>query len=121
MFSYPYFVKKIHFLKTSVLSCSYFVKKRSFSQKQNALISFFQNFHEEPPAVKPILSQKTSILSKLRYIMGHKSQQNALSFRFFTKKSKLSCPYFVQKSPFSKKYGAPMPYFVKKRSFSKTR
>ena len=32
-----------------------------------------------------------------------------ISFRFYTKKSLLSCPYFVKKSPFSKKYTALMP------------
>ena len=59
----PYFVKKRPFSKKTHCSQVYILsKKRPFSQKHCAPMSFFQNFHEKPPAVKTIFGQKTSIL-----------------------------------------------------------
>ena len=42
--------------------------------EHGALMSFFKFYHEKPPAVMHMIGQKTSILSKLRSIMGQKSQ-----------------------------------------------
>ena len=39
-----YLVKDVHSLKSKQLSCSYFIKKRPFSQENGALMSFFHNF-----------------------------------------------------------------------------
>ena len=46
--------------------------------------------------------------------MGQKSQQDSLFFRFFTKKLLLSCPYYVNKRPFSKKHTALLAIFCQK-------
>ena len=46
--------------------------------EHGALMSFFKFYHEKPPAVMHMIGQKTSILSKLRSIMGQKSQYDAL-------------------------------------------
>ena len=73
--------ENVHSGKNTMLSSPYFLrKKRPVSQKQNALMTFFQIFYEKPPAVKPIFRQKKSILSKLQNIMGQKSRQDALFF-----------------------------------------
>ena len=60
---------KAHFSNVHILS-----KKRPFSQKHIVLTLFFQISHEKLPAFIPTLSLKTSILSKLIYIMDPKSQ-----------------------------------------------
>ena len=49
--------KNVHYLKNTMLSCH-----------------LFQFFHEKPLLSYPYLVKKTSILSKLHYIMGQKSQ-----------------------------------------------
>ena len=41
--------KKVHSLKNTLLLCPYFVKKRPFSQKHNAPMSFFSNFSWKTP------------------------------------------------------------------------
>ena len=51
----------------------------------------------------PIFGQKTSFLSKLHYFMVIKVNRMPFLFRFFTKKSLLSCPYFYQKYVYSLK------------------
>ena len=71
-------------------------------------------FHVKHLVSCPCLVKKTSILSKLHYIMGQKSQQDALFFRFFTKKLLLSCPYYVNKRQFSKKHTALLAIFCQK-------
>ena len=119
---YPYFVKKRPISKYHCALVSILCQKNAHSPKTKCShVIFFQFFHEKPPAVKPVISHKTSILSKLKYIIGHKSQHNALFFRFLRKKPRLSCHYFVKKSPFSKKYPALKPVFCQKTPFSKTR
>ena len=62
----------------------------------------------------PIFGEKTTNLSKLHYFMDQKSQQDAPFFRFFTKKLLLSCPYYVNKRPFSKKHTALLAIFCQK-------
>ena len=101
-----YFQKeKRPFSKNTLLSCPYFVEKTSILSE--TLCSYInKKKHEKPPGVMPIFDQKTSILSKQHYIMSQRSQQDALFFRFLTKKSSLLCPYFVKKRPFSKKHTA---------------
>ena len=70
-----YCPKNINSLKSILLSCPYIARKRPFSQKHVALMSFsYIYLHQKPPPVIPILGQKTSILSKLYYMMGQKSQ-----------------------------------------------
>ena len=52
-------LKNVKFLKSTVLSSPYFVKKSFILPKQNSLMSFFfQIIPEKPPAVKPILINK---------------------------------------------------------------
>ena len=46
VFSCPYFAKKPHCSHAHILS-----KKRLFSQKHNALMLFFSNFHGKPPSI----------------------------------------------------------------------
>ena len=63
LLSFPYFVKKCHIFKNAVAS-----------------YIFFQILHEKTPrAVIPIFHiwSKNTILSKLLYIMGQKSQKDA--------------------------------------------
>ena len=83
-------------------------------------MSLASNVSWKPPAFVPIFGQNASILPKLHYIMGYKSIRYPF-FRFFTKKTMLSCTYFVKKRPLSKKHDALMPIFCQKTSIlSKT-
>ena len=66
--------KNVHSLKNKLLSCLYFVKKSILSKTLRSHVIFFQIFHEKPLLLCPYLVKKTSILSKLHYIMGQKSQ-----------------------------------------------
>ena len=67
------FCQKTWILK-KILWFPYFVRKTSILSKHIALMSFFQTFHEKSPAVMPIFGKKkTSVLSKLHYILGQKS------------------------------------------------
>ena len=50
-------LKNVPFFKNNVLSCLFFIF-----------------FHKKPRTLMPIFGQKTYILSKLHYLMGHKSQ-----------------------------------------------
>ena len=114
-YSHTHILLKRQFSKTTMLSCPCFVKKTFILPKQNALMSFFLSFHEKPPAFKHIifvdLVRKRHFCQTNVYILGHKSQQNALFFQFFAKKSVPLCPYFIKKGPCSKKYNALMSLF----------
>ena len=123
-------------------------KKRSFSKEHNALIPIFYKKRSTLPKAKwshviffkfiiknsllpcEYLVKNTSILLKLYYIMGQKSQQGALFLRFFTKKLLLSCAFrsknvhslkktlshahiLSEKRPFSQKQSALMSIFFK--------
>ena len=95
-----------------------FCRKNIHSLRNTVLLCQLKKNHEKPPAVMPIFDQKTSILSKQHYIMSQRSQQDALFFRFLTKKLSLLCPYFVKKRPFSKKHtllSCLMPIVCKKK------
>ena len=62
--------KNVNFLKNTILTCPYFVKKRPFSQKHCAFMSlFFQFFYEKPPPLMPIFGQKNlhSVKTTLYY------------------------------------------------------
>ena len=61
-------VKKRLVSKKALFLCPYFIKKRHLHDK-GALMPFFQNLNDNSPAVMPIFGQKSSILSKLQYIM----------------------------------------------------
>ena len=79
--------ENVHSQKThcSQVSLVHILSNNVQSLKNTDLKSFFQNFHEKLSAVKTILGQKTSILSKLHYVMGPRSQYGVL-FLIFHKK-----------------------------------
>ena len=64
------------FSKNTLLVCPYFVNKRVFSQIY--MYFFFSICFTKTPSLMPIFGKKTSILSKLHYIIGQKSQYNTL-------------------------------------------
>ena len=74
-------------------------KKRPFTQKHCALMSFvFNVFMKNPLLPSSYVVKKTSILSKLHYILGPKSQWDALIFGFSRENNLLQCPYFAKTS-----------------------
>ena len=88
--------KNVHSLKKHCFHAHILSKKCPFFQKHCALMSIFSKFSSKTPCCHAHIWSKTSILSKLHYIMSQKSQYDALFFRFLTEKSSLSCPYFVK-------------------------
>ena len=92
--------KNVFSLKDTMLSCS---------------CQYFQNFSWKPRWHANIWS-KTSILSKLHYIMGEKKKKKIPFFRFSTKKTMLSCLYLIKKRPFSKKRTVLMSIFCQYRA-----
>ena len=69
----PIVYEKYVFLKKTRCSQAHILsEKRAFSQKIYSHVIFSQIFHEKLSAVKPLFCQ--SILSKLHYILGPKSQ-----------------------------------------------
>ena len=83
-------------------------------------VFFFKIFMKTPMLSCPYLVKQTSILSKVRFIMGQKSQQDAFFSDFSRKKEQqLVCQYFVENvGTFSKNTLFFHPYFVNKRLFS---
>ena len=55
--------------KNTLFLCPYFIKKRHFCMNTVLSCLFFQNLNDNSPAVMPIFGQKSSILSKLQYIL----------------------------------------------------
>ena len=123
------------FSQQRLLSCSYFVKKHLFSEKhafyvhilcqkipilsktQCSLLIFFQIYYEKPQLSCPHLVNKTSIQTKLKYIMGQKVNKMPF-FTTFHEKTMLSCLYVILKRPFfEKKTLHNCPYFTNKTSF----
>ena len=98
LLSCPYFVKKHPFLKNTQLSCPYFVKKTSILSKILCSHAFFSNFSFKTLCCHAHIWPENVNSSKQHYIMDQNSQQDALFFRFFMKKSMLSCPYFDNKT-----------------------
>ena len=84
---------------------------RPVSQKQFGLMSFFQDFHEKPPAVKPIFGQKNVNPLKITLYYGPKSQQDVLFSQFFTKSNCSHAHVEKKKLPISKKHDALIPIF----------
>ena len=70
-----------------------------------------------------IIGQKTPILSKIYFIMGQKSQQNAFFSSIFHEKINALMPIYCQKNlPFCEKHVALMPIFCQEKVHSlKTR
>ena len=95
---------KCPFSKKDSVPMLIFCKNNVQSLKNTVLLwHFFNFFLKNPIRPCPYLVKKTSILSKLHYIMGPKSQKYALFFLFFTTKYQLLCPYFVRKTSILKK------------------
>ena len=92
----------------------------SLSKTQFFQVFFFKFFMKNPMLSCPYLVKQTSILSKVRFIMGQKSQQDAFFSDFSRKKEQqLVCQYFVENvGTFSKNTLFFYPYFVNKRLFS---
>ena len=95
--------ENVHFIKITLLSCPYFVKKRPFSQKYIALMSFFYTFPWKTSKCQSHLVKNTRQLCQNYPILWAK-KGNRLPFLsgYFTKKSLLSCQYFVKIRLFSK-------------------
>ena len=118
LLSCPYFVKKRPFSINKQLSCPYFVKKDVHSLKNTALSCHFFKFLIKTPTLMPIICQKTSILSKLHHLMGHKSRQDALFYRF-SRKIGCSHTHILSKIRlFSKKHTALKSMFCQKNVHS---
>ena len=88
--------RKRQLTKNTMLSSSYFIKKRPVFQKHCALMSVFQNVHENSLLSSPYLVKKTSILSKLHYIMN-KSKRRPF-FTDISQKIIARMPIFCQKT-----------------------
>ena len=71
----PIFCKKTSILLETYSSHAHILSdKRPSPQKHGASRHLHQFFHEKTPAVMPMFGQNSSILPKLHYIMGYKSQ-----------------------------------------------
>ena len=89
--------KNVYSLRNTIFSCPYLSK--NVHSHENTLLSyhFFQIFMKNPMLSCLYLVKKTSIKSKLHYIMGGKSRQDAF-FGFFTKKLLLKYLCFIKKT-----------------------
>ena len=118
--TFPIFCQKTSILFQTLCSHSHILsKKRPFSQKRSVLTSFFFKYNMENPAFTLIFGKKNLNSVKTTVYYGPKNSIGSLFFQFLTKKSLLSCLYFVKKRQFSRKLTALMPIFCqKKRPFS---
>ena len=122
------FSRKNHCSLTPILS-----KKRPFSKKHPALMPifcqknvhphkntvlschFFLIFYVKPPCSHTHIWSEKRPFCRNNTILWAKKVNRMPFFRFFTKKSLLSCPYFVKKTSILKKSTLrSCPYFVKK-------
>ena len=95
----PIFCKKRPFSKKhAALKSRFCQKKRPFSQKHCAPKSFFQIFHDKPPAVK-----KAHIMSKKR-LFSQTNCSHIIIIKFFIKNPLRKCPHLVKKRQFCQKY-----------------
>ena len=111
---------QVHSQKTH---CSYtHISSTNVCSLKNSCIFFLNLYLKNPLFSCLYLVKKTSIMSKLHYIMGQKSQQDALFFPIFHEKITTLMPTFCQKNVHSlKKTLISCPYFVRKTSIlSKT-
>ena len=115
--------KNVHYLKTNCSHAHIWSKKRQFSKKNSALITFFSNFSWKTPSpVKPIFGPKNCQCFQNYTILWAKKVKRMPFFPTFHEKLLLSCPYFVKKNVnFLKNTLISCPYFVEKTSkISKT-
>ena len=90
--------KNVHPHKNTVLSCH-----------------FFLIFYVKPPCSHTHIWSEKRPFCRNNTILWAKKVNRMPFFRFFTKKSLLSCPYFVKKTSILKKNTLlSCPYFVKK-------
>ena len=94
-----------------------FCQKTSFlSRTRCSNVIFNKISHEKPLPSCTYLVKKTLILLKQHSIMGLKSQQDALFFRF-SRKNQCSHAHILSKnSPFCEKHVALMPIFCPKKT-----
>ena len=105
--------KNVYSLRNTIFSCPYLSK--NVHSHENTLLSyhFFQIFMKNPMLSCLYLVKKTSIKSKLHYIMGGKSRQDAF-FGFSRKNYCLNTYVLSKRRPFSIKHNALMPVFCRK-------
>ena len=96
LFSCPYFVKKTSIFYKTVLPCPHFVKKTSFLSKTQCSDVIFLKFFMKNPQCHALIWPKIVKSIKTRVYFGQKTIIGWLFFLFF--KSMLSCPYFVKKT-----------------------
>ena len=91
--------KNVHSKKHTFLIPILCQKTSTLSKTPSSQVIFFQIFHVKHNAVMPIFGHNNvnSVTTTLYY--GPKNSIGYPSFRFFTKKSLLSCPYFAKKTP----------------------
>ena len=92
----PYIVKKLPFSKTRQFSHSSFYQQNVLSHKISCNLMWFFQIPRKPPRAH-IWSKIKSILSKLKYILGQKSQYDAL-FSDFEWKNNCSHAYILSKN-----------------------
>ena len=95
-----------------------FCRKNVHSFRNTALMSRFSKFSSKTPCCHAHIWSKTSILSKLHYIMSQKSQYDALFFPISQGKIIAFMPIFCKKRPFSKKHAALKSRFCQKNGHS---
>ena len=98
-------------LRNTMLSCTYLVKKRPFSQKHG---SFISNFAWKTPCCHTHTWSKNINSANTTLLYGPKKSIRWSFIRYFTKKSMLACPYFIKNtSILSKSTLLSSPYNVK--------
>ena len=120
MLSCPY-CQKTSILKKAHCSRSHILSKKNVHSLKNVVFSchFFSNITWKTLASRSYLIKKNLNYVKTKVYYGPKNSIGSLFFKFLTKKSLLSCLYFVKKRQFSRKLTALMPIFCqKKRPFS---
>ena len=110
------FCKKRLFSKKHSSHVHILSKKPPSSHKHGASCHLHQFFYEKTPAVMQVFGQNASILPKLHYTMGYKSQKYTLFPIFHTKINAIMI--FCKKRRFSKKHNALVPIFYQKNVHS---
>ena len=111
LLSCPFLTENVRSLKNTMLPCPYLVQKRPFSQKHE---SFVSNFEWKTPCCHTHIWLKNVNSAKTTLLYGRKKSIRWFLFWFFTKKSMLTCPYFIKNtSILSKNTLLSSPYYVK--------
>ena len=113
-----YLKNKRPFSKKNTAFMPIFCRKNVHSFRNTALMSRFSKFSSKTPCCHAHIWSKTSILSKLHYIMSQKSQYDALFFPISQGKIIAFMPIFCKKRPFSKKHAALKSRFCQKNGHS---